>query len=83
MINTVSPDFLLNWDINTIVQNVVEDHAPVLTEILESASQSDRASRMNKRKNIHTVRTTLIGQSNLLGYVSQLAKAWSNQAITS
>ena len=71
MIDTVSPDFLLTWDINMIVQKVVEDHAPVLAEILKSASRSDCASRKNKRKNIHTVHTILIGQSNLLRNISQ------------
>jgi hypothetical protein len=70
-IDTVSPEFLLTWDINTIVQKVVEDRAPVLAEILESASQSDRASRKKKRKDIRTVGATLIGRSNLLGNVSQ------------
>ena len=69
-INTVSPEFLFTWDINTIVQKVVEDRAPVLSEILESASQSDRAFRKNKRKDVRAIGTTLIGQPNL-GNVSQ------------
>ena len=54
-INTLSPEFLLKWDINSTVQNIVDEHPPVLDKILESAAQSDHASRKNKIKNIHMV----------------------------
>ena len=38
--DTIMPEFLLKWDINSTVQNIMQEHAPVLSEILESAIQS-------------------------------------------
>ncbi|KAF8548760.1 hypothetical protein OG21DRAFT_683995 [Imleria badia] len=40
-IDTITPEFLLEWDINSTVQKTLEEHAPVLSEILESAAQSN------------------------------------------
>ena len=53
--DTITPEFLLKWDINSTVQKIMQEHAPVLSEILESAAQSSRASRENTVKDVSTV----------------------------
>ena len=57
-INTILPEFLLTWDINSTVGKIIEERAPVLSEILKSAAQSDRASRENNVKDVSTVGIT-------------------------
>ncbi|KAN0082660.1 hypothetical protein V8E55_008455 [Tylopilus felleus] len=71
-INTILPEFLLTWDINSTVGKIIEERAPVLSEILKSAAQSDRASRENNVKDVSTTCQVI---------VTQLAKARSNRAL--
>ncbi|KAF8132995.1 hypothetical protein EV363DRAFT_1583268 [Boletus edulis] len=71
-IDTISPELLLTWDINSMVGKIMEERAPVLSEILKSAAQSDRASRENSVKDISTTCQVI---------VTQLAKARSNRAL--
>ncbi|KAF8419230.1 hypothetical protein L210DRAFT_3426290 [Boletus edulis BED1] len=71
-IDTISPESLLTWDINSMVGKIMEERAPVLSEILKSAAQSDRASRENSVKDISTTCQVI---------VTQLAKARSNRAL--
>jgi len=46
----IMPDFLENWDITLAIGGAITKHAPILSEILRSAAQTERAKRENTTK---------------------------------
>jgi len=57
-LDSVTPEFLSTWDLNSTMQNVVVLKAPVLHHILRCAAQSDNAREKNKIKDCKM--TTLV-----------------------
>ena len=51
---TVTPEFPLTWYLGSMVEETMGGHAPVLDEILRSATQSDRALRESRVKDTVT-----------------------------
>ncbi|KAF8426475.1 hypothetical protein L210DRAFT_985698 [Boletus edulis BED1] len=49
-ITDITPDFLANWDTASTVGAATLERAPVLTQVLRSAAQTERASRENTAK---------------------------------
>jgi len=56
-LDSITPEFLLTWDLNSTIQNAVVSKAPVLNlnSILHRAAQTDRAKDKNKLKECSTV----------------------------
>ncbi|KAF9221448.1 hypothetical protein BS17DRAFT_768724 [Gyrodon lividus] len=49
-IGTITPEFLMTWDINSTMDRIFNKSAPTLKRLLGSASQTDRARRENTKK---------------------------------
>ncbi|KAG2355110.1 hypothetical protein BDR07DRAFT_1427207 [Suillus spraguei] len=47
-LDSITPEFLSTWDLNSAMQNVVVPKAPVLHHILRCAAQTDNARAKNK-----------------------------------
>ncbi|KIK76565.1 hypothetical protein PAXRUDRAFT_169503, partial [Paxillus rubicundulus Ve08.2h10] len=54
-ISSITPEFLMTWDINSTMDCIVSTSAPTLHQLLESASQTDRVRRENTKKTSTTV----------------------------
>lgn len=54
-LDSITPEFLLTWDLNSTIQNAVISKAPVLNSILHRTAQTDRAKDKNKLKDCSTV----------------------------
>jgi hypothetical protein len=54
-LDSVTPEFLSTWDLDSTMRNVVVPKAPVLHHILRCAAQSDNARQKNKIKDCSTV----------------------------
>ena len=53
-ISAITRDALINWDMTSIAEVIIQ-HAPLVTEILHSGAQTDRANRVNTQKDYSTV----------------------------
>ncbi|KAF8120421.1 hypothetical protein EV363DRAFT_1236503 [Boletus edulis] len=53
-ITDITPDFLADWDITSTIGEAILERAPVLTQVLRSAAQTERASRENTTKDCTT-----------------------------
>ena len=54
-INTITPESLLTWDIDSFIGLLVEKSAPILSHLLQVAAQIKRAKENNKIKLCITV----------------------------
>ncbi|KIJ06388.1 hypothetical protein PAXINDRAFT_47855, partial [Paxillus involutus ATCC 200175] len=61
-ISSITPEFLMTWDINSTMDRIVNKSAPTLHRLLESASQTDRARRENTKKTSTTVCNVIVAQ---------------------
>ncbi|KIJ57431.1 hypothetical protein HYDPIDRAFT_171701, partial [Hydnomerulius pinastri MD-312] len=61
-IDTITSAFLLQWDINSTVTDVMDNNAPILNEVLECAAQTDRARKENTLKTCNTARNVVVTQ---------------------
>jgi hypothetical protein len=59
-ISSITPEFLMTWDINSTMDRIIDKSAPTLHRLLESASQTDRARRENTKKTSTTVCLSLL-----------------------
>jgi hypothetical protein len=88
-IDSVTPELLRNWDLNSMMDSVVKDRSPILHRTLQAASQTQTAEDNNKFKTSHTVGSCLTvtsTQCDILDslkvcnvIVTQLAKQRSQQ----
>ncbi|KAF9223166.1 hypothetical protein BS17DRAFT_809051 [Gyrodon lividus] len=63
-IGSITPEFLATWDVNSTMSSIMDETAPTLDQVLESASQTDRARRENTKKTPTTCldRATAVAQ---------------------
>ncbi|KAF8429906.1 hypothetical protein L210DRAFT_3078967 [Boletus edulis BED1] len=61
-ITDITPDLLANWDITSTIGKVILERAPVLTQVLHSAAQTERGSRENTTKDRTTPCQVLMTQ---------------------
>ncbi|KIK79184.1 hypothetical protein PAXRUDRAFT_161971, partial [Paxillus rubicundulus Ve08.2h10] len=54
-ISSITPEFLMTWDINLTMDHIVNESTPTLYQLLESASQTDCARREKTKKTSTTV----------------------------
>ncbi|KAF8555775.1 hypothetical protein OG21DRAFT_1507272 [Imleria badia] len=52
-VTSITPEFLATWDITSTVGETIRQHAPVLSEVLYSAAQTELATRENSSKDCH------------------------------
>ncbi|KAG2110647.1 uncharacterized protein F5147DRAFT_651822 [Suillus discolor] len=58
-LDSITPEFLSAWDLNSMMRDTVVPKAPVLQSILHHAAQTDRAVAKNKIKDCSTACNTL------------------------
>ncbi|KAG1765406.1 hypothetical protein EDD22DRAFT_978741 [Suillus occidentalis] len=61
-LDSVTPQFLLTWNLSTTIQDKVALKAPILQHILRCASQTERAIERNKIKDSSTACNVIITQ---------------------
>ncbi|KAG0694508.1 hypothetical protein DFH29DRAFT_787317, partial [Suillus ampliporus] len=61
-LDSVTPQFLLTWDLSTTIQDKVARKAPILQHILRCASQTECAIERNKIKDSSTACNVIITQ---------------------
>ncbi|KIK75922.1 hypothetical protein PAXRUDRAFT_171255, partial [Paxillus rubicundulus Ve08.2h10] len=54
-ISSITPEFLMTWDINLTMDCLVNENTPTLHRLFESAPQTDCARRENTKKTSTTV----------------------------
>ncbi|KIK75283.1 hypothetical protein PAXRUDRAFT_173268, partial [Paxillus rubicundulus Ve08.2h10] len=54
-IKSITPEFLMTWNINSTMDHIVNKSTPTLHWLLESASQTDHARRENTKKTSTTI----------------------------
>ncbi|KAG1908727.1 uncharacterized protein F5891DRAFT_936980 [Suillus fuscotomentosus] len=61
-LDSVTPEFLSTWDLNSMMRDMVVPKVPVLQSILRRAAQTDRAVAKNKIKDCSTACNVIITQ---------------------
>jgi hypothetical protein len=84
-VSCITPDALIAWNMKSAISEPITQHAPILTEILRVAAQTERANRLNTLKDYSIVRSDIISiympPSRLQAcqvMITQLAKLRSN-----
>jgi hypothetical protein len=54
-IDSITSDFLTTWCLNSTMDRILDDNAPTLNRVLESASRTNRAQRKSTKKTSTTV----------------------------
>jgi hypothetical protein len=54
-IDSITSDFLTTWCLNSTMDRILDENAPTLNRVLESASRTNRAHRKNMKKTSTTV----------------------------
>ncbi|KIK83851.1 hypothetical protein PAXRUDRAFT_152989 [Paxillus rubicundulus Ve08.2h10] len=70
-LDSIMPDFLMSWDMNSFMSANVDPESPILCQILGAAMQTERGAKENKIKD---------GSTACHAVVTQLAKQHSNQS---
>ncbi|KIK90667.1 hypothetical protein PAXRUDRAFT_668645 [Paxillus rubicundulus Ve08.2h10] len=70
-LDSITPDFLTSWDMNSFMSANVDPESPILCQILGAAMQTERGAKENKIKD---------GSTACHAVVTQLAKQRSNQS---
>ncbi|KIJ07372.1 hypothetical protein PAXINDRAFT_19428 [Paxillus involutus ATCC 200175] len=71
-IKSITPEFLVRWEINSTIGEAMDKRTPILTKVLLTAAQTDRAVKENIVKDSSTACKVMI---------TQLAKQRSNHSI--
>ena len=56
-VSSVTPKFLMQWDITLSIGKTIGDHAPLLSDILCTAAQTEHANKENTTKDCTIVGT--------------------------
>ncbi|KIJ12598.1 hypothetical protein PAXINDRAFT_53366, partial [Paxillus involutus ATCC 200175] len=70
-LDSITPDFLTSWDMNSLMSTTVDPDTPILCQILDAAAQTERGAKENKIKD---------GSTACHAIMTQLAKQRSNQS---
>ncbi|KIK90528.1 hypothetical protein PAXRUDRAFT_801390 [Paxillus rubicundulus Ve08.2h10] len=61
-LDSITPDFLTSWDMNSLMSTMVDPDAPILCRILDAAAQTERGAKENKLKDGSTACHAIITQ---------------------